>query len=319
MFIQFLLERRAILFDMGDMHNLSVRDILKVSHAFISHTHVDHFIGFDTLLRHFVGREKNLVIYGPGGFLKNLEGRLRGYTWNLVGEFENEFLIQGVEVNQNTMKKKIYSCRNSFKWQEDKREEPFSGILLKDSYFTVEGEFFEHRVPCLGFSLKERFHINIKKDRLQEMDLPVGPWLNRFKKCIYNGKSYESDFKVTWERRGTVEKEKVFKLGYLVDEIATITPGAKITYITDISGSQENIEKAIRLAKDADHLFIEAVFLHRDREMARRKSHLTARDAGLIARDAEVKKLTVFHFSSRYMEHPEELTREAMDVFKGKV
>ena len=47
-------------------------------------------------------------------------------------------------------------------------------------------------------------------------------------------------------------------------------------------------------------LFIEAVFLAADRELATRKSHLTTEQAGRIARDACVKAAHPFHFSARY-------------------
>lgn len=57
LFISFLLEKRAIIFDLGDIYSLSARDILKISHIFISHTYMDHFIGFDRLLRLFLGRD----------------------------------------------------------------------------------------------------------------------------------------------------------------------------------------------------------------------------------------------------------------------
>ncbi len=317
LFIQFLLERRAILFDVGDVHNLSVRDILKISHIFISHTHVDHFIGFDGLIRHYVGRDKRISIYGPDGFLNHLEARLKGYSWNLVGEFENDFFIEGIEIKDNRMTRRFYSCKKSF-IPEKESEERFSGIIMKNSSFHIEAERFDHRIPCMGFSLKERFHININKEALREMELPVGPWINRFKKSLYEGASRDSDFVVTWEEKGKVVKEKVFNLGDLERRISTITPGTKITYITDIRRTQDNIERAVRFAKGSDHLFIEAVFLYKDREMAKKKGHLTAHDAGLIAREAGVKKLTVFHFSPRYSEDMSRLEKEAMDAFKGK-
>ena len=83
-FIPFSYEKRAVLFDLGDIQSLSPRDILKISHIFISHTHMDHFFGFDHLLRLHLGREKVLYLYGPGGILKNVEGKLAGYTWNLA-------------------------------------------------------------------------------------------------------------------------------------------------------------------------------------------------------------------------------------------
>ena len=93
MLIPFLFEKRALIFDLGDIHSLSTRDILKISHIFITHTHMDHFVGFDRVLRLFLGREKNLYMYGPEGFIKNVEGKLAGYSWNLVGNFSNSFFI----------------------------------------------------------------------------------------------------------------------------------------------------------------------------------------------------------------------------------
>ncbi|KJJ83565.1 hypothetical protein OMAG_002574 [Candidatus Omnitrophus magneticus] len=43
-------------------------------------------------------------------------------------------------------------------------------------------------------------------------------------------------------------------------DMAIITPGQKITYITDISPTNNNIEKAVALARDSHVLYIEAVF-----------------------------------------------------------
>ena len=81
LFIRFLFENRAIMFDLGDIHALSTRDILKLTHVFVTHTHMDHFAGFDRLLRIFLGREKQLHLFGPRGFIRNIEGKLGGYQW----------------------------------------------------------------------------------------------------------------------------------------------------------------------------------------------------------------------------------------------
>ncbi len=319
LFIRFLYQSRAILFDLGDISELSARDMLKITHVFVTHTHMDHFIGFDLLLRIFLGRNKKLYLFGPKGFLKNVEGKLAGYTWNLVSEYVTDFRIIANEVREDLIIKREYVCNKRF---APEREKIFSfrSVLLKEPSFFVSTTILEHnQIPCLAFSIKENFHVNINKEKLKELELPVGPWLSRFKEAIYRDRNAEMDFTVTWEEKGKIIKEKKFSFQSLVKEIAIITPGQKITYVTDVNGSQENIEKIINFAKDSDILFIEATFLEKDKELAKKKAHLTAKQAGMIARLANAKRLVIFHFSPRYHENPDILRKEAMAEFTKQI
>ncbi|HAP67599.1 MAG TPA: ribonuclease Z, partial [Nitrospinae bacterium] len=91
--------KRAILFDLGSIDFVEPSKLLKVSDIFVSHTHIDHFIGFDHVLRLFLGRENSLRIFGPPGIIANVEGKLNGYTWNLVGDYP--FILEIREVSKD--------------------------------------------------------------------------------------------------------------------------------------------------------------------------------------------------------------------------
>ena len=84
LFIEMLHQRGAMLFDLGDLTPLSARDLLRVESVFVSHMHMDHFIGFDALLRVNVGREKLIRMFGPEGFCECVYHKLQGYAWDLL-------------------------------------------------------------------------------------------------------------------------------------------------------------------------------------------------------------------------------------------
>ena len=305
LYVRVLREGRALMFDLGFTANLSARDILKTSDIFVSHTHVDHFIGFDKVLRLCLKKENPLRLYGPKGFIDCIEGKLRSYTWNLIGDYP--LVLHISEIDHNSIKHATFKAENSFKL-EDMETSPFHAVLFKNSFFKVSTAILDHQIPCLAFSLEEDYHINIDKDKLNRIDLPVGPWLGELKTAIRENIS---------DRPFTIDK-RTFTFTELKD-IANITRGQKITYVVDVLGSDENTTKIIQLAKGSDVLYIETYFLDKDKDRAKDRYHLTAKEAGRIAREAGVGRLEAMHFSPRYSDVPEELIREAEEEFKKLV
>ncbi len=317
LYVDFLFERRALLFDLGDLSPLPARQLLKVTHAFVSHTHMDHFAGFDALLRVLLGREKVLHLFGPPGFIERVEHKLAGYTWNLVANYENDFLMRATEVSpENGAVTSLFRSRTGFR--REAAEVPLSppGLLLDEETFQVRAAFLDHQIPCLAFALEEKFHVNVWKSGLEELGLPTGSWLRDLKAAMARGQPPETPVTVRW-REGEDLRERSVSLGELREKVLRIVPGQKIAYVTDAGYTPENAAAIVDLARGADTLFIETAFTHEEERRAAERYHLTARQAGELARAAEVKRLIPFHFSPKHTEEEEKLVREAMEAFEG--
>lgn len=313
--VPLIFQNRAILFDLGDLSALSAGDILKTSHIFVSHTHMDHFIGFDRMVRLLLARAKTICLYGPQGFLDNVAGKLNGYTWNLVNNCPDALTLQAVEVRSDRSILQTFNCRTKFIPGPKRTTLGFNSLLYRDPVVNVSATILDHQIPCLAFSLQEHFHVNIFKAALDSLGLPVGPWITTFKRFLYERADPHTTIDIP--DGSTAGNFHRFSIGELSSKIARITPGQKVTYVVDALYSPENEAKIIELARDSDHLFIEAAFLHRDSHIARAKYHLTARQAGQLARKAGVRKMTVFHHSPRYTDQGDLLKAEALVAYEN--
>jgi len=317
-FVDLKYRREALLFDLGDLRTLSPRNLLKVRQIFVSHTHMDHFIGFDHLVRVCLGRDQTIRLFGPEGFLRHVENRLGSYTWNLVENYENDFNLIVTEVLGEKVRTACFACRCAFQREGDKEGEIMGGILCDHLFYRVRTAILDHRIPCLAFALEEKFRVNIRKDVLQAMGIPPGPWLMVLKERIAQNAAPETPIRAFWhDERDGRSRERYFSLGELQEKLILITRGMKIAYIADAVCSSDNEARMLAIAEGADLLFIEAPFLHEDEKRATEKYHLTARQAGKLAQKAGVKRMTLFHFSPKYQGQGNFLQAEAEHAFAG--
>ncbi len=317
-YLEFLRERRAFLFDLGDLRSLTNRALLKVSHVFVSHTHVDHFIGFDHLLRIGLGRQKKIVLFGPEGIIGNVDGKLRGYTWNLVENYVESLTIEVCEVKKKETRFARFPCRKKFRMEKPETLPRSGNILLDEPGLTVKFAFVNHLIPILVFCFEERYHINIKKNELEKRKWPPGPWLAELKQAIYENREDDRTIKVCTPRSPRRVLAEV-PLGELRRDLVTITPGQKISYVTDMLFEEESVKEVIELVSGSHLLYIEACFLDEDREIATRKYHLTAAQAGYIAGKAGVHNFKLFHFSPKYKGREQEIINEARAEYEKLV
>jgi ribonuclease Z len=273
---------------------------------------MDHFIGFDRFLRIVLTHPKTIRFYGPPGLIRNIEGKLAGYTWNLTEDYP--LVLRVTELHRD--KRVVTSFRASNGFQPEPPEIlPVEDELLKEPMISVFATALDHKIPSLAFSLSERFHINIVTEELDKRGYSPGPWIRKLKEAVWSGR--EGDESVEVPLRTEPGGRRTFKIRDL-SPIYSVTRGAKISYVVDTLYSKENEERIVRLASGSTSFFCEAPFLHRDVDQASARYHLTARQAGLLARKAGVEYLQVFHFSPRYAGAEKEIYEEAMRSFKGK-
>lgn len=164
-------------------------------------------------------------------------------------------------------------------------------LLLDHPQFTVHSIPLDHGIACSGFLFKEKEKPRrIDKEKITP-ELTVEDILDlKEGKDLYGPEG---------------------QLRY-ANETLTLAPKKSRSYAY-CSDTRYN-EKILPYIKGVDLLYHEATFMHDQAEKARERYHSTTIDAANIAVKANVGKLIIGHYSSRY-QHLEPLLEEAKTVF----
>lgn len=171
------------------------------------------------------------------------------------------------------------------------------GEEVKRGGYVVRAVRVDHRVNALGYVLQEdtrpgRFDLSVAKS----LGIPPGPAYGKLQK----GEA------VTLEDGRVVEPSQV---------LGPARRGRKLV----ISGDTRPCPALVEAAKGADLLIHESTFSDDEQERAIDTRHSTAREAGRVANEAQVKRLVLTHFSSRHDVDPEPLVNQAKEAFPGGV
>ena len=146
-------------------------------------------------------------------------------------------------------------------------------------------------VPTKAYSFVKKGQIRIDRAKLKKSKLPSGPLMKNLKE----GKD------ITYEGKKYLAKNLTYSEG-----------DKKISFVLDTLDNK----KIVPFVKDSDLLICESNFGEDLKEMAKEHLHLTAKQAGEIAKKSKSKKLVLTHISQRYDKDIKKLLTEAKKVFK---
>ena len=167
-------------------------------------------------------------------------------------------------------------------WRRDK---PGAGLVLST-------RALDHGVPTFGYRLEEPGGWTLQPDKLRAVGLR-GAAIKQL------------------QRAGELEHEG---RRIRIEEVGVPRRGQSVAFVMDT----RLCDGAFELARDVDLLICESTYLEMDADKARDNGHLTARQAGRIAREAGARMLVLSHFSRRYERHAPFLA-EACEEFSGEV
>jgi len=164
-------------------------------------------------------------------------------------------------------------------------------LLVDEERFSVKCFPTNHRIECYGFSFHEKKNPRkLNPDKAKEYGIPIS-----FYDRLKNGEDYIQE-------NGTLVKNK-----WVTEDAPT---GKTYAFCADTKYD----ESIIPHIRDADLIYHETTYLDALRERAADRFHTTTRQAAEIAKKANVKKLLIGHFSSKY-DTLEEFEQEAREVF----
>ena len=167
------------------------------------------------------------------------------------------------------------------------------GIIVDGNKITVTCFRTRHRIDCWGFVFREKKNPRkLDPERAKIYEIPAA-----FYDKLQQGEDYVT-------KKGTIVPN---------EEVTTEAPAGKsYAYGADTIFDITIAEKV----KGVDLLYHETTYLKDLHERAAARFHSTTEQAGLIAKEACVKKLLIGHFSSKY-ELLDEFLSETKEVFEN--
>jgi len=294
----------ALLFDGGENGSLTTAQLGDLEAAFITHHHVDHFIGLDRIIRANMDRDKVLHLFGPVNTIRKVYDRITAYEYPFF-PFQ-KIVVKITELLPGTMRTAVLECTRKFP-EPEVIETAWTGpVCYENADLRVEAVHAEHTVPCLSFALAEKSGYHPDPLKLAAGMLKPGAWVQDVLKSLRSGADMQSRLNINGGS---------FTLESLAANYFTQSPGARVAYVTDTFWSDAVRPELVKLAKGAWRLYCDSFYASAQAKQAAQYKHMIAPQAGELAKLAKVEQLVLIHFATRYAGKYQTLIDEAAAVF----
>jgi len=273
----------------GDASELSVKDCQNAHAIFISHTHIDHFINFDTILRHQIGIEKKVIICGPKGIIQQVQSKIKGYHWNLIEKGSLTYEVREI-VDKDTIH--VYELEPPT-WDIKSIGQRTESTLFENKKFQVKFTILDHKIPSIAYLFQEHDTVKIE---IEKASFKGGKWVRELKTAFENQAENTS-----------IEIEEETYLAKDLFHLLNIKKGNSLGIIMDHAANEANHQKIKDLFSECDKVFIECFYKDEDKEFAVANFHSYSTQSGKIMKACKVKEAIPVHFSRKYKEEDIEI------------
>lgn len=298
---------RALLFDCGQLHHLAKRVIRSLDAVFITHAHMDHFMGIEHLTRSIHVAPRTLEIFGPPGIAGKLQHKLQAYDWNLAEPFWGSYRVH--EYSGKSLRTYLFAGPEGFACREEEAGAVEDGVIYCNRWLRVRSVLCEHKIPVLAFRIEETESFRLDDARIAAENLVKGEWLRELNLRQTTGKLGRKPLRILRRQDNAVVEEQVEDLA-LYRRLRSSAAPASIGYLTDVGYTEENLARVRQLFTGLTLLVCECTFLAEDVARARRSFHLCTSDLNDILQFLRPQYFLPMHHSKNYLRQPEAVYRE---------
>lgn len=299
---------RSLLFDCGQLHHLAKRILRSVDAVFVSHAHMDHFMGLDHLVRHTHVSPRPLDLFGPPGIATRVAHKLAGYDWNLAEDWWRTVHVH--EIHEDRIERHRFAGARGFLGERLGEEPRRDETIYTTAFVTVAAQLCDHGMPVLAFRLTEREIFSIDPAALAAAGLVPGPWLRELKGRWRRGELGQAPLTVTGMSGSDTLTQTVEDDAALFRRLRSDRPAASLGYVTDIGFTAANRGRLSRSLANVSLLCCECTFLAADVAKARASHHLCSSDVSELADTLRPRVLLPMHLSKAYVHRPYNLYAE---------